>query len=72
MTDLMQVISTLPVDEKLKLIEAIRADIEATPKPIELSEELKAELDRRIAECREEDYIDEAELWRRVDGRVAQ
>ncbi len=70
MSDLMQAISTLPVDEKIRLIDAIWADIGQTRASVELSDEQRAAIDRRIAEFCETEYLDEDEVWRRVNSQV--
>jgi putative addiction module component (TIGR02574 family) len=42
----------LPIDERLKLVEAIWDSIAEVPEAVELTEEQRAELDRRLAELR--------------------
>ena len=40
----------LPVDERIRLVELIWDSIAAVPESVPMSDELKAELDRRLAE----------------------
>ena len=48
--ELVAEILSLPVDERMELVEAIWASISAVPESLPLSDWQKAELDRRLAE----------------------
>jgi putative addiction module component (TIGR02574 family) len=40
----------LPVDERIRLVEIIWESVAAVPEAVQISDELRAELDRRLAE----------------------
>jgi putative addiction module component (TIGR02574 family) len=63
-------LKSLPVAEKLRLVELLWDDIFAANEPIVLTALQLQELDRRQAEIEADPsvLIDEDELWRRVDG----
>ena len=48
--ELVAEILSLPVEERMELVEAIWASISATPEALPLTDWQKAELDRRLAE----------------------
>ena len=60
----------LPADRKIELVFQLWDEIVDSDTPIELSESVKAEMDRRCAELDAEPSlaIDQEELWRRVNG----
>lgn len=58
----------LPVSERLRLVEAIWDSIAETPEKVELTEEQKAELDRRIEAM--EKNPEEGSSWAEVRARV--
>jgi putative addiction module component (TIGR02574 family) len=58
----------LPVSERLRLVEAIWDSIAETPEEIALTEEQKAELDRRIEAL--ERNPEEGSSWSEVRARV--
>lgn len=63
-------LQSLPVGEKLHLVTRLWDDIAATTNPIELPPEVISEALRRSEELKSDPSlaIDDAELWRRVDG----
>ena len=60
----------LPVAERIRLVELIWDSIAAVPEAISISEELKAELDRRLAEF--EADPDAGSPWEEVRSRIVQ
>lgn len=60
----------LPVEEKLRIIEALWDDIAASDEPIVLQPGQLAEARRRSEDLKADPSIgiDRDELWRRVDG----
>lgn len=61
---------SLPVEEKLRLVEILWDDIGASNEPIILHPWQANEVSRRSAELKSDPSIaiDRDELWRRVDG----
>ena len=61
---------SLPVEEKLRLVELLWDDIGASDEPIVLHPWQATEVRRRSAELKSDPSIaiDRDELWRRVDG----
>ena len=61
---------SLPVEEKLRLVELLWDDIGASNEPIVLHPWHATEAGRRSAELKSDPSIaiDRDELWRRVDG----
>lgn len=61
----------LPADRKIELVFQLWDEIADSTLPIELSESVKTEIDRRCAELDANPSlaIDQEELWRRVNGR---
>ena len=60
----------LPVAERIRLVELIWDSIAAVPEAIPISDELKAELDRRLAEF--EADPDAGSPWGEVRERIVQ
>ena len=60
----------LPVAERIRLVELIWDSIAAVPEAVSISEELKAELDRRLAEF--EADPDAGSPWEEVRKRIVQ
>ena len=60
----------LPVAERIRLVELIWDSIAAVPEAVSISEELKAELDRRLAEF--EADPDAGSPWEEVRERIVQ
>ena len=60
----------LPVPERIRLVELIWDSIAAVPEAIPISDELKAELDRRLAEF--EADPDAGSPWEEVRERIVQ
>ena len=60
----------LPVAERIRLVELIWDSIAAVPEAVSISEELKAELDRRLAEF--EADPDAGSPWEEVRSRIVQ
>lgn len=60
----------IPVADKLKLVTQLWDEISASSDPIVVPPEVIAEASRRSAELSADSSlgIDDAELWRRVDG----
>ena len=58
----------LPVVERIRLVELIWDSIAAVPEAVALSDELKAELDRRLAEF--EANPDAGSPWEEVRERI--
>lgn len=60
----------LPADRKIELVFQLWDEIVDSDTPIELSESVKAEMDRRCGELDADPSIaiDQEELWRRVNG----
>lgn len=58
----------LPVAERLKLVEAIWDSIAEVPEAVELTEEQRAELDRRLAEY--EKNSEAGSPWPEVKARI--
>ncbi len=65
--DLAEVLQ-LPVAERIRIVEAIWDSIAQTPEAIELTEEQKAELDRRLKAL--EKNPEEGSSWAEVRSRV--
>ena len=63
-------LKSLPVDDKLKIVELLWDDIGASNEPIELRPWQFDEATRRASEMKHDTSIaiDREELWRRVDG----
>ncbi len=61
---------SLPVSEKLRIVEALWDDIGASGEPIVLQPWQRDEAQRRSSEMKADPSIaiDRAELWRRVNG----
>ena len=61
----------LPTEQKLKIVMDLWDDIASSSEPIELSEGVVSEIDRRCAEHDADPSItiDEDEMWRRVNGK---
>ena len=60
----------LPVAERIRLVEQIWDSIAAVPEAVPVSEELKAELDRRLAEF--EANPEGGSPWEEVRQRIVQ
>ncbi len=60
----------LPVAERIRLVELIWDSIAAVPEAVSIPEELKAELDRRLAEF--EADPDAGSPWEEVRRRIVQ
>ena len=60
----------LPVAERIRLVGLIWDSIAAVPEAVSISEELKAELDRRLAEF--EADPDAGSPWEEVRSRIVQ
>ena len=60
----------LPVAERIRLVELIWDSIAAVPEAVSISDELKAELDRRLAEF--EADPDAGSPWEEVRKRILQ
>ncbi|HXC39606.1 MAG TPA: addiction module protein [Burkholderiales bacterium] len=60
----------LPVAERIRLVEQIWDSIAAVPEAVPVSEELKAELDRRLVEF--EANPDGGSPWEEVRERIVQ
>lgn len=60
----------LPVAERIRLVELIWDSIAAVPEAIPISDELKAELDRRLAEF--EADPDAGSPWEEIRARIVQ
>jgi putative addiction module component (TIGR02574 family) len=60
----------LPVDERIRLVELIWESIAAVPEAVPVSDELKAELDRRLAEF--EADPEAGSPWEEVRERIVQ
>lgn len=62
--------TSLPISEKLRIVELMWDDISASTEPIVLQPWQFDEANRRSNELKENPSmaIDEDELWRRVDG----
>jgi len=60
----------LPVDERIRLVELIWDSIAAVPESVPMSDELKAELDRRLAEF--EANPESGIPWDEVRERIVQ
>jgi putative addiction module component (TIGR02574 family) len=60
----------LPVDERIRLVELIWESIAAVPEAVPVSDELKAELDRRLAEF--EANPEAGSPWEEVRERIVQ
>jgi len=60
----------LPVAERIRLVEQIWDSIAAVPEAVPVSEELKAELDRRLVEF--EANPDGGSPWEEVRKRIVQ
>jgi putative addiction module component (TIGR02574 family) len=60
----------LSMTEKLRLVTALWDDIASSSEPIVVPEDILEEASRRTAEIAQDPSIaiDDAELWRRVDG----
>lgn len=58
----------LPIAERLKLVEAIWDSIAEVPEAVELTEEQRAELDRRLAEY--ENNPEAGSPWPEVKARI--
>lgn len=60
----------LPNDEKLRIIFELWDDLASSNAPIQLSDEVIAEAQRRRSEllANPEFALDDDEMWRRVDG----
>ncbi len=63
-------LKSLPVEEKLRLVEMLWDDIGATNEPVILHSWHVTEAQRRSAELKSDPSIaiDRDELWRRIDG----
>lgn len=63
-------IHNLPVADKIRLITSLWEEIAASPEALALPESVLDEATRRSEQLRQDPSlaIDEAELWRRVDG----
>ncbi len=66
----LKALKSLPVEEKLRLVELLWDDIGASDEPIVLHPWHATEPDRRSAELKSDPSIaiNRDELWRRVDG----
>jgi putative addiction module component (TIGR02574 family) len=60
----------LPVDERIRLVELIWESIAAVPEAVPASDELKVELDRRLAEF--ETDPEAGSPWEEVRERIVQ
>jgi putative addiction module component (TIGR02574 family) len=60
----------LPVDERIRLVELIWESIAAVPEAVPVSDELKVELDRRLAEF--EANPEAGSPWEEVRERIVQ
>jgi putative addiction module component (TIGR02574 family) len=60
----------LPVDERIRLVELIWESIAAVPEAVPVSDELKIELDRRLAEF--EANPEAGSPWEEVRERIVQ
>lgn len=60
----------LPVDERIRLVELIWESIAAVPEAVPVSDELKVELDRRLAEF--EANPEAGSPWEEVRKRIVQ
>jgi putative addiction module component (TIGR02574 family) len=60
----------LPVDERIRLVERIWESIAAVPEAVPVSEELKIDLDRRLAEF--EANPEAGTTWEEVRKRIVQ
>ncbi len=60
----------LPVDERIRLVELIWDSIAAVPESVPVSDELKVELDRRLAEF--EANPEASRPWEEVRERIVQ
>jgi putative addiction module component (TIGR02574 family) len=60
----------LPVDERIRLVEIIWESIAAVPEAVSVSDELKVELDRRLAEF--EANPEAGTPWEEVRERIVQ
>jgi putative addiction module component (TIGR02574 family) len=60
----------LPIAERIRLVELIWDSIAAVPEAVPLSDELKAELERRLAEFEANPNADSP--WEEVRRRIAQ
>jgi putative addiction module component (TIGR02574 family) len=60
----------LPVDERIRLVERIWESIAAVPEAVPVSEELKIDLDRRLAEF--EANPEAGTPWEEVRKRIVQ
>jgi putative addiction module component (TIGR02574 family) len=60
----------LSMTEKLRLVTALWDDIASSSEPIVVPEDILEEASRRTAEIAQDPSIaiDDAEVWRRVDG----
>ena len=63
----------LSMTEKLRLVTALWDDIASSSEPIVVPDDILEEASRRSAEIAQDPSIaiDDTELWRRVDGYVA-
>ena len=66
----MSEILELPVDERIRLVELIWDSIAAVPETVPVPDELKAELDRRLAEF--EANPEAGNPWEEVRERIIQ
>lgn len=66
----MSELHNLPIEEKLRIVEALWDDIGASDEPIVLQPWQRDEARRRSAELKADPSIaiDRDELWRRADG----
>ena len=60
----------LPVDERIRLVELIWESIAAVPEAVPVSDELKVDLDRRLAEL--EANPEAGSPWEEVRERIVQ
>ncbi len=60
----------MPVDERIRLVELIWDSIAAVPEAVPVSDELKVELDRRLAEF--EADPEAGSPWEEVRKRIVQ
>jgi len=58
----------LPIPERIRIVEAIWDSIAANPEAVELSDEQRAELDRRLEELDKDP--DGGSSWAEVRGRI--
>lgn len=68
--DLIAEILELPVEERIRLVKIIWDSIAAVPEAVVLSDEWKAELERRLAEF--EADPEAGALWEEVRSRIVQ